>query len=322
MSGNPGCPKKIEQRYEINQQLKQLNRNSDTQTQRQKPTWTGNTTDYLFGNELEINGNNTTNSHVEFIKVLEKINSTMSLIKDQQDELNSKFDTLDTKLNRYNNDFNQIKICINEILCPLIKEISNQVLQKAKGLNKQTLAPLHDKLINFMSKSIVSSNEIDVADDTINAEWTTSSTLDNLFTDWEQRRQQTANMLNVTSKLSFLLMNISSLKLYIYDLFELLNQIHVSIIVLNGTRDDNDALKCFSIYLTNFQLFHQQGTNAFGGVLIAVHRSIPVQRVIKFDSICNLIVLDVRNSSRKFQLATYYSPPNENIPLNIFKEIL
>ncbi|CAF1345427.1 unnamed protein product [Rotaria magnacalcarata] len=78
----------------------------------------------------------------------------------------------------------------------------------------------------------------------------------------------------------------------------------------------------FSSYLTNFQLFHQQGTNAFGGVLIVVHRSIPVQRVIKFDSICNLIVLDVGNSSRKFQLATYYSPPNENIPLNIFKEIL
>jgi hypothetical protein len=92
-------------------------------------------------------------------------------------------------------------------------------------------------------------------------EWTTSSTLDNLLMKWEKLRQQTLDMLNITSELSFLLLNISSLKLYLYDLFELLNSLHVSIMVLNGTRHHNDTLKCLSMYLTSFQVFYQKGTN-------------------------------------------------------------
>jgi hypothetical protein len=105
------------------------------------------------------------------------------------------------------------------------------------------------------------------------AEWTTSSTLNNVLLKWEERRQQTSDMLNVKNELSFLLLNICSLKLYLYDLLQLLNSLHVSVIVLNGTRHDDDSLKYFSMHLTNFQVFYQEGTNAFGGVLIATHRS-------------------------------------------------
>ena len=84
-------------------------------------------------------------------------------------------------------------------------------------------------------------------------------------------------MLNIKNSLSFLLLNISSLRLYLYDLFELLNQIHVSVMILNGTRHDPDALKRLSNHLANYRIFFQRGTNTFGKVLMAVHRSIPVQ---------------------------------------------
>ncbi|CAM4835513.1 unnamed protein product [Rotaria magnacalcarata] len=148
------------------------------------------------------------------------------------------------------------------------------------------------------------------------AEWTTSSTLNNVLMKWEERRQQTWDMLNVKNELSFLLLNICSLKLYLYDLFQLVNSLDVSVIILNDTRNDGDALKYFSMHLTNFQVFFQQGTNAFGGVLIATRRSIPTQRVIKYQKELNMIVLDIGSSSNKCQLVTCYSPPNESLPLN------
>ncbi|CAF4002088.1 unnamed protein product, partial [Rotaria sordida] len=65
-----------------------------------------------------------------------------------------------------------------------------------------------------------------------------------------------------------------------------------------------------------------KGTNAFGGVLIAIHHSIPMQRLINFQNDYNLIVLDIGYSSNQVQLATCYFPPNENLPLNLFNDIL
>ncbi|CAF5023667.1 unnamed protein product [Rotaria sp. Silwood1] len=65
-----------------------------------------------------------------------------------------------------------------------------------------------------------------------------------------------------------------------------------------------------------------KGPNTFGGVLIAIHRSIPVQRLTSFQNDCNLIVLDIGYSSNQVQLVTCYTPPNENLPLNLFNDIL
>ena len=129
-------------------------------------------------------------------------------------------------------------------------------------------------------------------------------------------------MLNIKNTLSFLLLNISGIRLYLHDLYEILNQIHVSVVILNGTRHDADTLKRFSHHLTNYRMFYQKGTNAFGEVLIAVLRSIPVHQVREFENVCNLIVLDVGNKARRFQLAIYYSPLDEKLSLNIFNDIL
>ncbi|CAF4961100.1 unnamed protein product, partial [Rotaria magnacalcarata] len=66
----------------------------------------------------------------------------------------------------------------------------------------------------------------------------------------------------------------------------------------------------------------RKGTNSFGGVLIAVHRSIPVQQVDVFKKVPNIIALDIGRSHDKFQLATCYSPPNEKLPIALFNQIM
>lgn len=154
-------------------------------------------------------------------------------------------------------------------------------------------------------------------------EWTTAATIENVLTKWENRRQKTfIDMLNIRNELSLLLLNINSLKLYLHDLFELLNTLQVSIIVLNGTRDDKPTLKYFSSHFSNFQVFFQEGTNDCGGVLIATHRSIPVQRVTAFQNDYNLVVLDIGDAKHKLQLASCYSPPKEPLPINVFNNLL
>jgi hypothetical protein len=153
-------------------------------------------------------------------------------------------------------------------------------------------------------------------------EWTTTPTLDNLMSKWEKRRQRTDRMLNIKCELSFMMLNVSSLKLYLNELMELLNELHFSILVLNGTRDDENARRVLSKHLSNYHIFFQKGTNAFGGVLIATHKSITVQRVKCFQSDLNLIVLDIGSGQDLFQLATCYSPPKENLPLSRFDDIL
>ncbi|CAF2058253.1 unnamed protein product [Rotaria magnacalcarata] len=64
------------------------------------------------------------------------------------------------------------------------------------------------------------------------------------------------------------------------------------------------------------------GTNLFGGVLVAVHKSIHTQRIVGFDNIPNLIALEIGVDNNKFQLVTCYSPPHEQIPFKIFDRIL
>ena len=72
----------------------------------------------------------------------------------------------------------------------------------------------------------------------------------------------------------------------------------------------------------NFNIFSMRGSNTFGGVLIATHKSINVRRVTKFDKVPNLLVLEVGTVPETVQLVTCYSPPTETIPFELFDYIL
>ncbi|CAF3429042.1 unnamed protein product [Rotaria socialis] len=119
-----------------------------------------------------------------------------------------------------------------------------------------------------------------------------------------------------------MLLNVSSLKHYLPDIFLLLESTPCPIVVFNGTHHHNDTVKLFSRHFSNYNVYWEAGSNNFGGVLIAIHRSIPVQRVDIFQNQSNIVVLDVGTTTDKFQLATCYSPPNEKLPINLFDKIL
>ena len=61
-----------------------------------------------------------------------------------------------------------------------------------------------------------------------------------------------------------------------------------------------------------------EGSNSFGGVLIATHKSINVPRITKFDKVPNRLVLEIGTVPDKFELVACYSPPAETIPLELF----
>ncbi|CAF2267027.1 unnamed protein product, partial [Rotaria magnacalcarata] len=153
-------------------------------------------------------------------------------------------------------------------------------------------------------------------------EWTTTPILDDLLSKWEKRSKITNNMMQMASELKIMLLNVSSLSLYLADIFLLLDNISCPIVVLNGTHHTEAAAKSFSKHFNNYNIYSQEGTNSFGGVLIAVHRSIPVQQVDVFKKVPNIIALDIGRSHDKFQLATCYSPPNEKLPIALFNQIM
>lgn len=153
-------------------------------------------------------------------------------------------------------------------------------------------------------------------------EWTTSPTLELLLTKWEERKKTTFKMLNTKTELQIMLLNVSSLRQYLSDIFLLLENTPCPIVVFNGTHHHLDTIKVFSKHFNNYNVYWKQGSNIFGGVLIATHRSIPVQKVEIFQNHPNVLVLDIGTSTDKFQLATCYSPPNEKLPLELFNRIL
>ena len=167
MAGNPSCPVKSGKRQEKNQRTFKIANEASTSTNQQqhKQAWTGNVKEHLFDTvtaatnaSLKTIANNDNNHQIDIVNMFEKINNTMLQIKQQQDELNGKFDVFEMKLNHHNNDIKQINYCIHDILCPLVKEISNQIHLKAKGVNKQTRSPLYNKLVDFISKNTIFNN--------------------------------------------------------------------------------------------------------------------------------------------------------------------
>jgi hypothetical protein len=163
MAGNPSCPVKSDKRQEKNQRMKLSSDATASSNQQHTQAWSTNTKEHLFSNKTPTTTNasptylnndySNNNNQTDITNILNKIHVTMLHIKHQQDELNERFNIFDLKLNHYNNDISNIKCCINEILCPLLKEISSQIYLKAKGLHKQTISPLYNKLTDYILKN-------------------------------------------------------------------------------------------------------------------------------------------------------------------------
>ncbi|CAF2115950.1 unnamed protein product [Rotaria magnacalcarata] len=187
--------------------------------------------------------------------------------------------------------------------------------------NSKEFIPNHRTESFHISTEALSRKQAQIFQELI-LEWTTTPTLNTLLANWEDRKKITSKMLNAKSELKIMLLNVSSLKHYLPDIFLLLESTPCPIVVFNGTHHHNDTVKLFSRHFSNCNVYWEAGSNNFGGVLIAIHRSIPVQRVDIFQNQSNIVVLDVGTTTDKFQLATCYSPPNEKLPINLFDKIL
>ena len=154
------------------------------------------------------------------------------------------------------------------------------------------------------------------------AEWANTPTLDGLLESWKKRSDKTMEMLSMNQEISLLLLNVASLNLYLIEVINLINSVGAPIIILNGTHHDDKTVKHLSSYMFNMNVFASKGSNAFGGVLIGVHKSIRAVQVTQFSNINNLIVLEMKSDAQIFQLVTCYSPPSEPLPLTIFDQIL
>ena len=153
-------------------------------------------------------------------------------------------------------------------------------------------------------------------------EWTETATLNSVLTTWTKRQQKLVERVEIKEDMFFLLLNASSLNRYLVDLFSLIENIDPSIIILNGIYHDDKSIQQFEKHCFNFNVFSMRGSNTFGGVLIATHKSINVRRVTKFDKVPNLLVLEVGTVPDTVQLVTCYSPPIETIPFELFDCIL
>ncbi|CAF5023628.1 unnamed protein product [Rotaria magnacalcarata] len=153
-------------------------------------------------------------------------------------------------------------------------------------------------------------------------EWTNTPTLNLLLDEWSNYRNKTLSMLNRKDNISILLVNVSSLNRYMVEIFNLIDSTSPPIITINGTHHDEESIKQFTKHFFNYNIFSINGTNLFGGVLVAVHKSIHTQRIVGFGNIPNLIALEIGVDNNKFQLVTCYSPPHEQIPFKIFDRIL
>jgi exonuclease III len=123
-------------------------------------------------------------------------------------------------------------------------------------------------------------------------------------------------------EISFLLLNVSSLNKHQIELFELIEEANPSVVVLTGTHHDEKAVNRFSRHFSNFNVITAKVTNAFGGVLVVIHRSILVSQISGYENEANLVALEVGRQDEKFQLIACYSPPTEPLPLHSLETIL
>ena len=161
MAGNPSCPVKAERRYEKEQKKNLLSGTCGPPTERPKHAWSANTVELLFNEERPTDAtaidtstaNATNNSHLnEFTNALRSINETLIQIKNQQDIMNLRSESIDRLVHEYTEDMCQIKYCLYEIICPLICELSNDSQKKARGTTRGTLTPLCTRLNQFISE--------------------------------------------------------------------------------------------------------------------------------------------------------------------------
>ena len=150
-------------------------------------------------------------------------------------------------------------------------------------------------------------------------EWNTATTLSVLTREWSSRHE---NRPTERNSFSLVLYNISSLRMHLEDLIEHISASYPNIWALIGLHFNDDAnYQVASYFKSRYTIYYQHGSNPFGGVFLAIARAVPHQIASEFTNIDNLIAGDVFNSNKKDTVAVVYSPPSEEVPIDILNRL-
>jgi hypothetical protein len=150
-------------------------------------------------------------------------------------------------------------------------------------------------------------------------EWNSSTTLSSLTREWSIKHENRSIERN---GFSLLLYNISSLRMNLEDLIGYISTSYPNIWALTGLHFNDDAnYQLASYFKSRYTIYYQHGSNSFGGVCLAIAREVPHRIVSQFNNINNVIVADVFNSNKKYTVAVVYSPPSEEVPINILSRL-
>ena len=121
---------------------------------------------------------------------------------------------------------------------------------------------------------------------------------------------------------SLVLYNISSLRMHLEDLMEHISASYPNIWAHTGLHfNDEVNYQLASYFKTRYTIYYQQGSDSFGGVCLAIAREVPPRTVSEFHAVNNLIAADVFNSNKKYTAAVVYSPPSEEVPINVLNRL-
>ena len=121
---------------------------------------------------------------------------------------------------------------------------------------------------------------------------------------------------------SLVLYNISSLRMHLEDLMEHISASYPNIWALTGLHCNDDVnYQLASYFKSRYTIYYQHGSNSFGGVCLAIAREVPHRIASEFNNINNLIAADVFNSNKKYTVAVVYSPPSEEVPIDILNRL-
>ena len=150
-------------------------------------------------------------------------------------------------------------------------------------------------------------------------EWSTSTTLSSLPREWSIKHENRSIERN---GFSLLLYNISSLRMHLEDLIGYISTSYPDIWALTGLHFNDDFnYQLASYFKSRYTIYYQHGSNSFAGVCLAIAREVPHRIVSEFHDVNNLIAADVFNSKKKYTVAVVYSPPSEEVPINVLNRL-
>ena len=171
---------------------------------------------------------------------------------------------------------------------------------------------------NLLSTVLKTNHQIATARSILH-KWNTATILSALTREWSSRHE---NRPIERNSFSLVLYNISSLRMQLKDLMEHISASYPNIWALTGLHFNDDVnYQLASHFKSRYTIYYQHGSNSFGGVCLAIAREVPHRIASEFNNINNLIAADVFNSNRRYTVAVVYSPPSEEVPIDILNRL-